>query len=529
MRRTVLAIGSALALAACGGGEIPESDVRQGDVPSGRPTTYRDGGEPVSGTVVRKTQDGQLMAETQYEDGYPTSFKEWYANGQIQAERQVKLVKSDKGQSLQPIGTSRGWCENGTLEEESGYDFDGTPIGTHQRWTCSGKQLLLETFPSGPFRSWQELDNGEVVLNQEGDRLESRHWDGEHKVYGTDGKLTLLESWKDAKQDGDYKRWSPNGRLEESGRYEAGNKVGLWTFMLGDNQQLWDYDAKNFMDQEYAAAFMQAAGIEPPGQSGVLQEYQVDLEKLEYYVKEGRVDPTRKINFDTNTRYNEWKSHLWTYPYVRASSGALAKLRELGADPKATDSEQRSRLHYCISSMYHGTCTTADVKALLELGLDAKQADERGYTPLHLLLRSGSVRDPARGSRPATLADHQPLIELLLAAGADVDAQDHEGFTPVMLALRARMYDVATALLDKTQKPELISKDGYNLIQLVFVIPGVYQVDLELSDERKAFIEAAVKKGVDPKAKLANGDTLAQVAEKNGAIDTAKYLAGLGG
>lgn len=76
MRGVVCAIGSALALAACGGGEIAESEVLQGDVLAARPTTYRDGGEPVSGTVVRKTQDGQLMAETEYEDGYPTSFKE---------------------------------------------------------------------------------------------------------------------------------------------------------------------------------------------------------------------------------------------------------------------------------------------------------------------------------------------------------------------------------------------------------------------------------------------------------------------
>lgn len=125
-------------------------------------------------------------------------------------------------------------------------------------------------------------------------------------------------------------------------------------------------------------------------------------------MKQGRVDPTKKINLDTNTRYDVFKSHLWTYPYVRA-----------------------------------------------------------------------------------------------------------------------RLFDIAGALLEKTKRPEITTKEGYNLIHLAFVIPGAYQIDLELTDERKVFVEAAVKKGVDPGAKLANGDTLQQVAEKNGAIDTAKYLASL--
>jgi antitoxin component YwqK of YwqJK toxin-antitoxin module len=531
MLRTVLVCAIGLALASCGGGEIQESDVNEGAVLSGRPTTFRDGGERVTGTVVRKNSEGQLLRSIDYVDGFPTGMmREWFPNGQLQYEREVKLVKGERGHALVPVGTSRQWCENGTLQMEQAYDSDGKGVGTHRGWTCSGKPLFVEEFPSGEFKSWQELANGETALTQEGQRLENRAWDGEHKVYNpTNGKLTLLESWKDAKQDGEYKRWSPTGELQEEGRYEAGVKVGIWMNMLGDVKQLWDHDPSNFMDQEYAGAFMQAAGIDPPGQS-MLQDYQVDLEKLDYYVKQGRVDPTKKINFDTNTRYNEWKSHIWTYPYVRASRGALAKLRELGADPKATDSDSQSRLHHCVIALVAGAaCTTAELKELLDLGLDARQADQRGYTPLHHLLRSGQVRDPARGWRPATLADHQPLIDMLLAAGADVDAQDHEGFTPVMLALRARMWDVATALLERSTKPELASKEGYNLIHQVFVVPGVMQVDLELTDAKKAFVEAAVKKGVDPKAKLANGDTLQQVAEKNGAIDVAKFFAEIGG
>ena len=166
------------------------------------------------------------------------------------------------------------------------------------------------------------------------------------------------------------------------------------------------------------------------------------------------------------------------------------------------------------------------MKELLELGLDVKQADSAGNTPLHLLLQFHQVPETpgSRRWRQATLADFEPLMQMLLDAGADVDAQNHDGDTPLVLALHGRIWDVAGFLLDKTQNPTFTTKEGYNLVHLAFVVPGSNQLELDLTDERRAFIERAVAKGVDPRQKLGGGSSLVEIAQQNGANELAEYL-----
>ncbi len=526
IRNACAAVGLAILLAACGGGEIDQSEVREGDVVAARPATLRDGGDPVTGTVVKRNKDGELLELTEFVDGYPTGTKkEWFENGQLAVESEVKLVKSAKGQGLLLVGTAREWCENGTLMSERHYDDEGKPVGTHQSWTCSGKQVYVATLPEGEFKRWQELEDGNTALTEEGTRVEGGLLDGEHKSYSPDGKPMLVESWADGKQNGPYERWNAYGQLLEAGRYDAGRKVGTWVVQLGDVRQLWIYDPDEFTNPEYAGAFMAAAGIEANAY-GQLREYQVDLEKIDYYLKQGLVDAKKKINLST-TPYREFQTKDWTAPYVTASRGALAKLREIGADPKAIDSSQRSRLHYCVQGLHTGGCSAEELKELLALGLDAKQADARGDTPLHLLLGWTQVRDATTGaSRKVTLADIGPSVQSLLDAGADPDAQNSQGQTPIMLAVRSDLFDVATLLLEKSKNPTLVNKQGFNLVHIAF-LDTYDRFELEPSAETRAFVELLVKKGVDPHQKIGDGDSLKQIAEKNGAIDLAQYLAGL--
>jgi ankyrin repeat protein len=166
------------------------------------------------------------------------------------------------------------------------------------------------------------------------------------------------------------------------------------------------------------------------------------------------------------------------------------------------------------------------VKELLELGLDAKQADSAGDTPLHRVLQYSQVPESPGAARwrQATLADFQPLLQMLLDAGADVDAQNHDGDTPLVLALNGRLWDVAAFLLDKTENPTFTTRQGYNLVHLAFVVPGTTQVELELTDGRRAFVDRAAAKGVDPRQKLPGGDTLVEIAQQNGANELAEYL-----
>ncbi len=519
-------------VAACGKSEIDASQVYPGSVLNKRAATLRDGGKPVTGTVVAHNSSGQLLAETPYKDGFPNGLvREWYDNGQQKLEREVRFVdRGQNGGGLEVVGVNKAWCENGTLKSDLPNDADGKPKGEHQTWNCDGKLLSQATMPAGRYRRWAEVENGEPVLVEEGTRIESGNFDGEHKMYDANGRVMLVENWKNEKQDGDYKRLNADGSIAEAGRYVNGNKAGIWTVGYGNNMyQYWDYDPDNFTKQDYVAAFMTAAGIQPAGQNGprVIRDYKVDTDKIRYYVKEGLVDPKKKLNLDVNTRYNEFKSHIWTYPYVQASRDALPVLIELGADPRAIDSNNRNRLHYCIESLYQNTCSTEDIKQLLDLGLDANLADTSGYTPLHLLMNYYQVPDETSRygqKRQAKLADLMPIIQLLLDAGADPDAQTFEGLTPAMLALRAKMYDVAGALLERSKNPNLTDKKGYNLIHHALLVPGLNQFNLGLTDDIRAFIELAASKGVDPMQPVGAGDTLVSLAEQNGAIDLAQFL-----
>ncbi len=356
-----VAVALALGALACGGGgEIDEQEVQLGDVRAARPATLRDGGEPVTGTVVKHGADGRVLSRTDYVDGLPTGrLEEWYENGQQKTDRIVKLEQRPLGMVLVPAGRDRRWCENGTLSGDADYDAEGARVGTHREWTCSGVLLGEADYPAGAFKRWQELASGEVVLIEEGTRLESGQLDGAHRSFFADGKPMIVENWKDGQLDGTYEKYAADGTLAESGRYEAGKKIGEWRQRLGREEIVWDHDPANFVSPEFAGPFMQAAGIDPDEQYGLLVEYQVDAAKLSELVEQGRVDPKKKLDV-SRTPTSEFKTRNWTYPYVRASRAATALLRELGADPKAIDSSQRSRLHYCVNSL-HRTCSPADV------------------------------------------------------------------------------------------------------------------------------------------------------------------------
>ncbi len=334
-----------------------------------------------------------------------------------------------------------------------------------------------------------------------------------------------IQHWKDGKLDGEYTRFGAAG-VEEAGSYAAGKKIGLWTRTLNGYETVYDYDLSHFIDPEYAAPFAQAAGIDLSGGGAAmtpLREYKVDLDKIKYYVSQGLVDPKKKLWIGQVRRTREFAIANWSYPYIRASRAALATLVELGADPKAIDTDKRSRLFYCIYSLSDpNQCSAAELKRLIDLGLDVKQADVQGDTPLHALLLSTSYY-----GRQITDADLMAAMQVLLAAGADPDAQNRSGFTPLMVAVQQKRFPVAAALLDKSRKPNLTTKDGYNLVHLAFITPDMTQFRLDLSEPVKSFVDLAVKKGVDPAARIGDQGTLKEIAEKSGAIELAQYLAGL--
>ncbi len=524
-------------LVGCGPSEIDESLVFRDRQDQSKAVVMREDNEPVTGSVVTKNAEGRVTESRDYVDGFPSGwYRTWYDNGQMRSESHVMFRSREtnpKSWGSYTIGTSRAWCEDGTLKQENTYDEEGRPKGEHRSWTCKGELVNLTTHPSGPFRQASEAQDGSVWVFAEGTRGEDGKLIGEHKKYHQNGKVALVEHWKDGELDGKYQTFDEEGNVTADGSYAAGAKIGTWRTMNNGWETVQDYDLNNFVDLDYAGPFMQAAGLQPNNSGWYaklpLAEFRVDLDKLRYYVTESLVDPKKKLN--NGPAPNPFVSSSWTYPYVRASRAALDTLVELGADPKAVDSDNRSRLHHCMFSLAdNGVCNVAEVKRLIDLGLPVDQPDVGDYTPLHdLVLTAWNWR---WAPSPAVRLE---VAKLLLDAGANPDrlggrdmlAPHREGMSPLMVAAHAKQYELAKLLLERSKNPTATTKLGYNLIHLVFLDLNMQQFDLRMKDDAKAFIELAVSKGVDPGAKVGDAGSMKEIAQRSGAIELAKFFSGL--
>jgi uncharacterized protein len=122
----------------------------------------------------------------------------------------------------------------------------------------------------------------------------------------------------------------------------------------------------------------------------------------------------------------------------------------------------------------HGLYTAAalnevdQLRTLLAQGEDPNQADEAGFTPLHLacqewsveavreLIAAGAAVNAATesGYTPLILASFQAhgrdeVIDLLCGAGADVHRADTHGHTPLDIARLTRDYSLEWKLISQ--------------------------------------------------------------------------------
>lgn len=516
-----------VALAGCGGArEIDIAEIQPGSVLNNRPAIFREGGEPVAGTLVERTAEGVVLKRVEYQDGFPNGLmEEWYPSGQKKLERTVRYVaRGPHDGGLSQAGPGRTWCDNGTLQSESNVDEAGRPTGVWRQFNCDGHPLTEQTQPFGPSKRWQEAAGGPAtVLAEEGVTREGGGWVGVHKVYNADGSPRLEENWVDGALDGPYRSWHPDGTPFETGSYRAGQKIGRWVARQGNREVPTDYDESAFVDARYAQAFMAAAGIYI-STGTALNNARHDEQKFRYFIDEGLVDVTKPINLQVPSAGREFFTSRWTYATVLAATPLLPLLMERGARLDSADSEGRTRLFYCIYSLgAERFCNGAEASRLIELGIPVNHQDSFGNTVLHEVVKThvyigGIVTNEKRLEVGRTL----------MRSGADPDIANRERITPLMLAVTARQFALATEMLKRSDDPAALDANDMNLIHLAFYLPFSRQVRFELTDEIRDFVSLAAGRGIDPHARLGEAGSLKEMAEQVGAIDVARYLAGLG-
>ncbi len=108
-------------------------------------------------------------------------------------------------------------------------------------------------------------------------------------------------------------------------------------------------------------------------------------------------------------------------------------------------------------SLLHAAANGGNPKAishLLKIGLEAKDRDERGDTPLHYAVRQRWL---------AFIEGGLDVIDLLIGAGLHPDTPNSEGLTPLQLAVLLHRTSAATRLLEMGANPDLPYPDGRTL------------------------------------------------------------------
>jgi ankyrin repeat protein len=163
-----------------------------------------------------------------------------------------------------------------------------------------------------------------------------------------------------------------------------------------------------------------------------------------------------------------------------------------------------------------------EIQRLLALGLDPNHRSASGDTPLHEVIKphpySGSI---------VTDDTLKAVAIALMDGGADPDVLNAEGKSPLMMATLAHKFPIAMEMLARSHQPTQKGPNGLNLIQQAFFNELSRSFQLGLNDQVQQFIEAAMKKGVDPNEPIEGMGTLKEISQQAGAIDLARYLAGL--
>lgn len=131
-------------------------------------------------------------------------------------------------------------------------------------------------------------------------------------------------------------------------------------------------------------------------------------------------------------------------------------LLQNGADPNALDKQKNSALHYLFDSTSHSDPTynwdrTETVKMLFDSAADLSITNDRGRSPLHLVIES-------------YVCQLELLLMLLECPNININQQDSFGRTPLNLAFCHARLEFIEPLLKKGANPYIRDDYGCNAL-----------------------------------------------------------------
>ncbi len=167
-------------------------------------------------------------------------------------------------------------------------------------------------------------------------------------------------------------------------------------------------------------------------------------------------------------------------PIIRACSYGtfhdLKNLLEMGEDINSTDLYGHSALHICMMKSKHDC-----LKLLLEAGANPMIKDHlRGQTPLHIVYEFAENSD-------------EMMFDLLCKFGADINAQDNKGNTPLHLMVKGCRVELISKFIEIGADVTIKNNENFTPMQLMFQTRSIYFTSPYFHDMKlltKRFLEA---------------------------------------
>jgi len=136
---------------------------------------------------------------------------------------------------------------------------------------------------------------------------------------------------------------------------------------------------------------------------------------------------------------------------------------------------------------------SSDIYRLVNKGVDINLADEFGYTPLHY----------------ACIQGRSDIVKYFLAKGADIEARSDAGVTPIYGSVQEGSLQCFDIMVYKGANIHAIGNRNETILHgAVCITPFFYH-------EKYEIVKAVLDYGVDPFAKLIDGQTALDVAKNN--------------
>lgn len=121
---------------------------------------------------------------------------------------------------------------NSNMKIEGSY-IDGKKVGIYTSWYDNGQKMAEEHYKDGiKVGEWIKwYDNGNLKERKhyhQGDGKLDGYYIEYYNQYIPHEQKYQLQDYTNGRKDGIYKQWYPKGGLAFEGRYEDGDRIGVW-------------------------------------------------------------------------------------------------------------------------------------------------------------------------------------------------------------------------------------------------------------------------------------------------------------